>query len=67
VARAYLAARRELRVERSVLPALLPAAVVPLYLRTLTRPGFDVFRDSTDVGVHRRQLAMLGAMIRRRV
>lgn len=65
-ARSPLAARRD-RVVRSHLPALLPAAVVPLYLRALTRPGFDVFRDSTDVGTHRRQLAMLGAMIKRRI
>ena len=66
-ARVHLAAQRGNRIARSLLPALLPAAVVPLYLRTLTRPGFDVFSDSTDVAAHRRQLAMLGAMIRRRV
>jgi len=65
-ARSHLAARRD-RIARSHLPAVLPAAVVPLYLRALTRPGFDVFRDSTEFGAHRRQLAMLGAMIRRRV
>ena len=65
-ARSHLAARRD-RIARNLLPALLPAAVVPLYLRALTRPGFDVFRDSSDVGTHRRQLAMLGAMIRQRI
>ena len=63
----HLAAHRGQRIARTVLPALLPAAVVPLYLRALTRPGLDLFRNSTEVGVHRRQLAMLGAMIRRRV
>ena len=62
-----LTAQRGQRIERSVLPALLPAAVVPLYLRALTQPRFDVFRDSMEIGVHRRQLAMLGAMIRRRI
>jgi phytoene synthase len=66
-ARDHLAAARGQRIARSVLPALLPAAVAPLYLRALTRPGFDVFHNSSDVGVHRRQLAMLGAMIRQRV
>ena len=65
-ARLHIAARRD-HILRSHVSALLPAAVVPLYLRALTRPGFDVFRDSTEVGTHRRQLAMLGAMIRRRI
>jgi phytoene synthase len=63
----HLAEQRRQRIARSVLPALLPAAVARLYLRTLTRAGFDAFRDSSEVGVHRRQLAMLGAMIRRRI
>ena len=66
-ARGHLAGQRGQRFARNGLPALLPAAVAPLYLRALTRPGFDVFRDSTEIGVHRRQLAMLGAMIRRQV
>jgi NADH dehydrogenase [ubiquinone] 1 alpha subcomplex assembly factor 6 len=66
-ARGHLATQRGQRIARNALPALLPAAVVPLYLRALNRPGFDVFRDSTEVGVHRRQLAMLGAMIRCRI
>ena len=65
-ARSHLAARRD-HILWSYVPALLPAAVVPLYLRALTQPGFDVFRDTTDIGTHRRQLAMLGAMIRRRI
>jgi phytoene/squalene synthetase len=54
-------------VPRRFLPALLPAALVPLYLRRLTRPGFDPFRDRSDVAVHRRQLAMLAAMARSRL
>jgi phytoene synthase len=66
-AHGHLAARRGQRIARTVLPAVLPAAVVPLYLRAVMRSGLDLFRDSTEVGVHRRQLAMLGAMIRRRV
>ncbi|MGH6871307.1 MAG: phytoene/squalene synthase family protein [Rhizomicrobium sp.] len=48
----------------AALPALLPAATVPLYGRMLTRPGFDPFRDVTDVPQYRRQLAMLRARLR---
>ncbi len=64
-ARFHLDASRGHRIARSVLPALLPASHVPLYLRKLTKPGFDVFRDSNEISVPRRQLAMLGATIRR--
>jgi phytoene synthase len=65
--RAHLSVRRGERIARSVLPALLPASLVPLYLRRLTRRGFDALRDSSDLPVPRRQLAMLGAMITRRI
>ena len=61
----HLDACRGHRFARGVLPALLPASLVPLYLRRLTRPGFEIFRDSNEISVPRRQLAMLGAMIRR--
>jgi phytoene/squalene synthetase len=63
-ARTHFRAGTERRVSRKILPALLPGALVPLYLRALMRPGFEPFRDPTDVAVHRRQLAMLRAMIR---
>lgn len=66
-ARAHLNARRGNRIARGVLPALLPASLVPLYLRRLTKPGFDALRDPSDLSVPRRQLAMLSAMIARRV
>jgi|SRR5882672_3994984 len=66
-ARTHFHAGAGKRVSRKILPALLPGALVPLYLRGLTRPGFDPFRDPADVPVHRRQLAMLRAMIRSRI
>ena len=66
-AREHLRIVREARVPRAFLPALLPAALVPIYLKILTRPGFNPFRDPADVAVHRRQLAMLGAMLRGRL
>ena len=61
-ARGHLATARHYRVPRAVLPALLPAALVPGTLFVMTRKGFDPFRDSTDVPVYRRQIALLKAM-----
>jgi phytoene synthase len=52
-------------IPRRLVPALLPAALVPIYLRVLVRPGFDPFRDSSDVPTYRRQLAMAGALFRK--
>jgi phytoene synthase len=66
-AREHLRIAHQSQVPRAFLPALLPASLVPLYLKTLTRPGFNPFRDPTDVAIHRRQLAMLRAMLRRRL
>jgi phytoene/squalene synthetase len=62
--RRHQQAAKKFRVARAHLPALLPAALVRVYLKRMTRTGFDPFRDSTDVPVHRRQLAMLAAMVR---
>jgi phytoene synthase len=55
------------RIPRAVLPALLPAALTPLYARVVTRAGFDPFRHATDVSGVRRQFAMLAAMCRGRI
>jgi len=55
------------RLSRTVLPALLPGVVVPLYARILSQPGFNPFRDSAEAPMHRRQLAMLRAMLRGRL
>jgi phytoene synthase len=65
-ARTHLRAAREISTPRKFLPALLPAALVPLYLKPMTRGGFHPFRDVVDVPVYRRQLAMLRAVIKRR-
>jgi len=66
-ARAHFRAARAMRVPRQFLPALLPAALVPIYLNVVTRRGFNPFRDTTEFPVYRRQLAMLGAMLRGRI
>lgn len=66
-ARAHLSAAREMPAPRKFLPALLPAVLVPLYLKPMTRGGFNPFREMVDVPVYRRQLAMLGAVMRGRL
>lgn len=56
-AQMHLARARSLKQPGAVLPAVLPATLVPLYLRNPAR----------DVTVHRRQIAMLGAAMRGRI
>jgi phytoene synthase len=65
-AEAHFTAARQ-GMARRLLTALLPAAVVPEYLRGVTRSGFDPFRDPADVPHYRRQLAMAGALLRGRL
>ncbi len=55
---AFLAAR-QLRKPGAALAALLPAALVPVYLRKLA--------TGKDVPIHRRQMALLSAAMRRRL
>jgi phytoene synthase len=66
-ARDHLTRARRYPVRRRFLPALLPASLVPPYLRVMARPEFDFFKHSTDLSVARRQLALLAAMMRGRV
>jgi phytoene/squalene synthetase len=63
-ARTHLGAAREFPTPRKFLPALLPAALAPLYLKVLTEADFNPFRDVVDVPIYRRQLAMLRASFR---
>jgi phytoene synthase len=65
-AEAHLASARR-TVGRAHLPAILPAALVPLTLRRVTRPGFDPLRMSAETPGFRRQLALLAAVARRRI
>ncbi len=50
-----------------VSPAVLPAALCPLYLRLMARESFNPFRDSTEVPPFRRQCIMLRAHWRGRL
>ena len=54
----FLAARRGPR-PKAALPAILPAALVPCYLRRLSR--------MRDVSIHRRQMALLSAAMKKRL
>ncbi|HEY2886799.1 MAG TPA: phytoene/squalene synthase family protein [Rhizomicrobium sp.] len=60
-------AARLLKVPRTLLPAFLPAALVPLYLRRAKRRSFDPLKQSGDVAQHRKQLGLLRAALRRRL
>jgi phytoene synthase len=66
-AHTHLGAARQMPTPRKFLPALLPAVLVPLYLKPLTEVGFNPFREIVDVPIYRRQLAMLRAMMKGRL
>jgi phytoene/squalene synthetase len=66
-AMAHYRAAKAISVPRRFLPALLPASLVPTVSRAVTATGFDIFRDMTEIPVHRRQWTMLGAMLLGRV
>jgi len=52
------------RVPRRFLPALLPATLVPLYLRAVARQSSNPLRESVKVPRFRRQFAALASAIR---
>lgn len=47
------------RVRRAVLPALLPAALADLYIRSLRRSGYDPFRPGRPPSAPRLQIRLL--------
>jgi phytoene synthase len=61
LARRHLTSARQAGANRAARVSALPAALVPLYLRRVTRAGFDPLRDSSEVPLFRRQLALLRA------
>jgi phytoene synthase len=50
-----------------LLPAILPASLVPLFLKRVRAQSFDPLRAAPDLPVHRRQMRMLAAALRRRI
>ncbi|HEY0301715.1 MAG TPA: squalene/phytoene synthase family protein [Rhizomicrobium sp.] len=63
----HLTKARALRVQKDLLPALLPASLVPLFLRRVTRRNADPLLRAAEVPVHRRQMRLLSAAMRRRL
>jgi phytoene synthase len=67
ISRLALAARehfdrvRRIPIPKNVLPAILPASLVPAYLRHLVRQDRDPLRDQGEVSLFRRQLIFLRA------
>jgi phytoene synthase len=66
-ARAHLSKARALPKPDAALPAFLPAATAPLYLKRMAAPDFDCFHDAVEVPLFRRQFAMLRATWRGRI
>jgi len=57
----HLKSARKNAAQRHAFIAALPAALVPLYLKRVTRRGFDPFRDSSEAALFLRQLRLLRA------
>lgn len=62
----HLKAARAFGRPKRALAAFLPLALVPGYLKTMARPGFDPFRDPAQVAQPRKQWALLSAATRGR-
>lgn len=65
--REHLKAARSFAKPERGLPALLPAATSPAYLKLVTRPGFEPFTTRAELPLYRRQFAMLVAAMRGRI
>lgn len=65
--RSHNVAARALPRPRRAFAAVLPASLVPLYLKRVTRPGFDPFHETSDVALFRRQWTLLKASLRGRL
>ena len=63
-AAARLASARRRPRPKKFAAAVLPATLVPLYLKRMMRRGFDPFRDRADVPLARRQWRLLHSALR---
>jgi phytoene synthase len=62
----FLEARR-MPKPKAGLPAILPAALVPLTVRRVLRPWFRPYGPAANVAIHRRQMALLSAAVKGRL
>jgi phytoene synthase len=66
-AREHMTTARAIKPGRAELAAYLPASLTGLFLRRLTRRGFDPLHHMHEVPIHRRQVRLLAAAVRRRI
>jgi len=66
-AREHYDKARAQHVPPALLPALLPASLVPLFLHRVTRRTFDPLTRTPEIPIHRRQVRLLFAATRRRI
>jgi phytoene synthase len=63
----HLDAARAFQIDRGALAAFLPATLCGPYLRAMLRPGFDPFRQLSEIAQWRRQLILLARAVRTRI
>lgn len=66
-AKDHLDAARKFGRPRRALAAILPAALVPIYLNCMARRGFEPFRHPAQVSQARKQWALLSAATRGKI
>lgn len=63
----HLDAARAFQIDRGALAAFLPATLCGPYLRAMLRPGFDPFRQTSEIAQWRRQLILLARALSARI
>ncbi len=63
----HLDAARAFQIDPGALAAFLPATLCGPYLRVMLRPGFNPFRQASEIAQWRRQLILLARALRTRI
>ncbi len=63
----HLDAARAFQIDPGALAAFLPATLCGSYLRVMLRPGFNPFRQASEIAQWRRQLILLARALRTRI